>query len=219
MAALVKELTARLGNGSLPLSVEQLSYLMRSKLIPAKIIRKIIDSTGDSGIRSIDSADGISGMTSSFHKMLTVKALPELVKNAMDATVNWLYGNLGVYKDTRRDELRWKADAKSYAINMNILLDRMVDYLHKYYPAKAFLTLADDNQLIEKLRNFALENEKSAGTQQPVWRCYSTGAVREILDMLTDPAHHYQAEHTLVERAPKPKATRARKPKTAPPVA
>lgn len=217
-ASLIKELTDRLVDGRLHLSVDQMSYLMKNQLVPAKIIREIVDKGGDAEFMRIDTPEGIYGIYKSLHKMLKLNSLPALVTSALRTTVDWLYGHLGVSKD-RYGDARWDADTAEYAYYMNLLIDKLNSRNDKYMPAKAFLALTQETELIDKLRGFREANRKAAGNAVPVWSCSAERSVKYMLDELTSQYSISAAESTVAEKAPKPKVPRARKPKAAPSVA
>ena len=217
-ASLMKELTDRLVDGRLHLSVDQMSFLMQNQLVPAKIIREIIDKGGDTEFMRIDTPEGIYGLYKGLHKMLKLNSLPALVTSAFRTTVDWLYGHLGVSKD-RYGDARWEADTEEYAFYMAILIEKLQSRNDKYMPAKAFLALTQETELIDKLRGFQEANRKAADGAKPVWGCSAERYAKSMLGSLTSQHAISVAESTVAEKAPKPKAPRARKPKVAPSVA
>ena len=220
--ALVKELTTRVLDGRLPLSMSQMTYLMTKQLIPAKIIRQLSER-GDGMTNEITTADGIRGLSNSLHKMLKVTALPEMIKSAMYTTVRELYDNMGTYTDSWGDEPRWRADKVNSVYYMcDLMANKIRCKLDKYLVAKAFLDMANDAELINRLSKFPQANRDATEGKTPTWKCYAAMHTKEFVEMLQNESLRKKAERTVAEKAPKPKApraSRARKPKAAPPVA
>lgn len=209
--SLVKELTEHLANGTLTLTVTQLTALMKRQIIPAKLIRQLIDSGQSDGIVEVTSAEGIAGLANSLHKMLKVTSLPDIIMSAMRSTVNFLYDHLGVAKG--RWGIEWAADSEPYARYMAQLLNKLTGRLDKYYPAQAYLTLLSDTTLIKRIEDFIdinrAEESKVDRNQRPVWSCQAEREVSEIIGMLERPYNRELAEKTVNEKSPKTKGRRA----------
>lgn len=206
IASLVRELGERLSDGRLKLNISQLGTLMKKQMIPARTIRALMSRQDGDSSPDITSEAAMRGLINSFHKMTKVDALPRLVKSAVKTTTDYLYDNLGLNED-----LEWKGDDAMYSWYMNSLLEKMTARLDKYLVAKAFLELADDKELIERLQGYKAANRDAVKDREPKWSCDSEREVEKFLRRVASPGYRAEAEQTVREKAPKPKAPRTMK--------
>jgi len=212
--ALVREMGDRIADGRLTLTITQLGVLLKKQMLPAKTLRAILKKQEENGVPDITSEAGFKGLISSFHKMMKVDALPKLVNSAIRTAVDYLYENLGL--DAR---LGWKGENSMYCWYMNPLFSKITSRLDKYCVAKAFLEVANDQELLNRLRGYKKANRDAVGDREPKWSCDAEREVDRLLNTLANDGYRAQAEHTVRDNAPKTKATRTRKPKQVPSVA
>ena len=211
--ALIQELTLRLTDGRMHLNSEQLGRLMQKQLVPAKIIRELISNGTVMQSSEPTTLETITGITNSLTKLTKVPTLPDMIHSAMTAAVDELYQNLGSVETP--DGYEWKCNANDgdmMITAMSELLSRMVPYLNRYYVAKAYLSMADDTDIIGRLDAFAAENKKAAGNNKPRFACWAESDISSVLSCLQNSNRRETAE-AAVHAAEEKKVPRPRKKK------
>lgn len=211
--ALIQELTLRLTDGRMHLNSEQLGRLMQNHLVPAKIIRKLISNGTVMQSSEPVTLKMIAGISNSLSKLTKVPTLPEMVHSAMKVSVDELYQNLGTVQTP--DGYEWKCNEQvgdMMITAMAGLLSRMVSYLNRYYVAKAYLSMADDADIVGRLEAFAAENRKAAGNNKPRFACWVETDISSVLSCLQNSNRRETAE-AAVRAAEEKKAPRTRKKK------